>query len=140
MYAALGAFGLRKIALLLGQMSKVVLRHRSNLAQLPDEKIGKPLLRFLWRRLLGALNLWLLHRLRVLQLWLRMLGRRLCLGRGCFAVKSSILGPYKCTQGLQLRLGVLKSAVMFLLKPLNKRFELTLRIIDLSIEQIGTVS
>ena len=27
---------------------------------------------------------------------------------------------------------------MFLLEPLNKRFELTLRIIDLSIEQIGT--
>lgn len=139
MYAAPGAFGLCKIAPLFGQMSKVVLRHRSNLAQLPDEKIGKPLLRFLWRRLLGALNLWLLHRLRVLQLWLRMLGRRL-LGRGCFAVKSSLLGPYKCTQGLQLRFQVLKSAVMFLLEPLNKRFELTLRIIDLSIEQIGTVS
>lgn len=138
MYAAPGAFGLCKIAPLFGQMSKVVLRHRSNLAQLPDEKIGKPLLRFLWRRLLGALNLWLLHRLRVLQLWLRM-GRRL-LGRGCFAVKSSLLGPYKCTQGLQLRFQVLKSAVMFLLEPLNKRFELTLRIIDLSIEQIGTVS
>ena len=139
MYAAPGAFGLCKIAPLFGQMSKVVLRHRSNLAQLPDEKIGKPLLRFLWRRLLGALNLWLLHRLRVLQLWLRMSGRRL-LGRGCFAVKSSLLGPYKCTQGLQLRFQVLKSAVMFLLEPLNKRFELTLRIIDLSIEQIGTVS
>ena len=139
MYAAPGAFGLCKIAPLFGQMSKVVLRHRSNLAQLPDEKIGKPLLRFLCRRLLGALNLWLLHRLRVLQLWLRMLGRRL-LGRGCFAVKSSLLGPYKCTQGLQLRFQVLKSAVMFLLEPLNKRFELTLRIIDLSIEQIGTVS
>ena len=139
MYAAPGAFGLCKIAPLFGQMSKVVLRHRSNLAQLPDKKIGKPLLRFLWRRLLGALNLWLLHRLRVLQLWLRMSGRRL-LGRGCFAVKSSLLGPYKCTQGLQLRLQVLKSAVMFLLEPLNKRFELTLRIIDLSIEQIGTVS
>ena len=139
MYAALGAFVLSKITLLLGQMSKVVLRHRSNLAQLPDKKIGKPLLRFLWRRLLGALNLWLLHRLRVLQLWLRMLGRRR-LGRGCFAVKSSLLGPYKCTQGLQLRFQVLKSAVMFLLEPLNKRFELTLRIIDLSIEQIGTVS
>ena len=139
MYAAPGAFGLCKIAPLFGQMSKVVLRHRSNLAQLPDKKIGKPLLRFLWRRLLGALNLWLLHRLRVLQLRLRMLGRRL-LGRGCFAVKSSLLGPYKCTQGLQLRFQVLKSAVMFLLEPLNKRFELTLRIIDLSIEQIGTVS
>jgi hypothetical protein len=98
------------------------IKYRLSRTLFAERKVSKRLVGVrLLRRLLGGPELWL------------------CLGNGSNVANPSIFGLDNSVDGVKFGFQSLKSTVVFPRELLDEPIELTLRSIDLLLEQIGTV-